>query len=387
MKSKFFCYELYKNLAVYSFNGKIRYSPCSFWSGDFIGESDNIDIDTVWNSKERANLINCVQDGSPLDGCKACYRLEQQNLNSRRLGSFHQYEDYLKDTSLDDSSPTGIDYTVGNLCNLKCVICNVDNSSSWISDHEKLNGYYNPPHDKKKQVELTDNPTLKNLRLIHFHGNGEPLMMPYHKKLLQKVKEAKGLSDVKVFYNTNGMFTVSSDVLDLWRECQLIELYFSIDDICERFEYQRTNGKWETLLKNIRWFKDNMPNNHLFYINVTYSMLNIYRLNDLIKWKLDSFDTNRLGDKVEIIFQKAVAECEITSLPQAIKNIILEKYIEYPELIDIIKGIPSGPISDTFIKYITKLDTIRGVSLCDIDKEWYDLIMENYPASASAQSR
>ena len=212
-------------------------------------------------------------------------------------------------------------------------------------------------------------------------------MMTYHKELLKRVKEVKGLSDVRVFYNTNGMVTVSDDILDLWKECQLVELYFSIDDVDRRFEYQRTNAKWHTLLANLEWFKNNMPNNHLFYINVTYSMLNIFRLDDLVRWKEDLFNTNRLGDEVKIVYQKAGNECEITSLPQTIRDIMFKKYEEYPALVNIIKSIPSGHINDVFIDYITKLDKIRSVSLSDVDREWYDMIMENQAASASVQSR
>ena len=57
---KYFCYEIYKNLAIWSNNGKISYNPCSYFDG-FIKTSDRLDISEVWNSSEHQQLKKLIE--------------------------------------------------------------------------------------------------------------------------------------------------------------------------------------------------------------------------------------------------------------------------------------------------------------------------------------
>lgn len=66
---KYFCYEIYKNLAVWSHNGKLAYNPCSFFNG-FIKESIEFDLNQVWNGPERDELKKCVENDIPISGCQ-----------------------------------------------------------------------------------------------------------------------------------------------------------------------------------------------------------------------------------------------------------------------------------------------------------------------------
>ena len=171
------------------------------------------------------------------------------------------WEDFLHDTNIDLDKPQGIDYSVGNLCNLKCVICGPNSSTAWISDWEKLypeNNIESYKYNKNIQNLLSDKDTLSNIRSIHFHGGGEPLLSNNHYDLLVKIKEAKGLADVKVFYNCNGTTIPTQQVLDIWEECLLVEIYLSIDDMGERFNYQRTGADWNTLVANIKTMEKNI---------------------------------------------------------------------------------------------------------------------------------
>ena len=248
---KYFCYEIYKNLAVWSANGHLGYNPCSFFEG-YIKESDSLDLNTIWIGSERQELKNCVENDIPIAGCSRCYDAESAGLTSRRQHSTRLYEEYHKDTNIELDSPQGIDYSVGNLCNLKCVVCGPENSTQWVPDYQKINPTENIDYlkyQKYNQLEITDDRSLTNIINVHFHGGGEPLLSSHHVNLLKKIQQVKGLSDVRVFYNTNGTIKVSDSILALWEKCKLIELYFSIDDIGPRFNYQRTGADWEKVLK------------------------------------------------------------------------------------------------------------------------------------------
>ena len=108
---------------------------------------------------------------------------------------------------------------------------------------------------KGQNITIEDLEYLKNIRFIHFHGGGDPLLSDEHIKLIQKVEKVKGLHDVRISYNVNATNRVTPEVLDLWSRCNLVELYFSIDDIGERFEYQRTGAKWQKAIDTMYWFR------------------------------------------------------------------------------------------------------------------------------------
>ena len=374
---KYFCYEIYKNLAIWSHNGHLAYNPCSFFSG-YIKESDSFDLDSIWNGPERAELKRCVETDTPIPGCRSCYHAEEHGLMSRRKSSQLLYENYHHDTNIDLDAPQGLDYSVGNLCNLKCVVCGPHNSTAWVSDYQTL--YPLHPIDQFKyekfnQLETFDPGLLKNIKSLHIHGGGEPLMSNNHINLLKEIKKVKGLSDIRVFYNTNATQRASQELLELWEECQLIELYFSIDDIGNRFNYQRTGADWNAVTDNIKWYIENMPHNHMFNINCTWSYLNLYYLPDLIDWYRVNLSTNRYGDPVNLIFQRVIGNFNILHLNDTVKNILIERFLNYPQLTELVNSIKTSDKNhQLFWDEIEKIDQVRQTSYKNLCPEWSQLL-------------
>lgn len=377
MNKKYFCYEVFKNLSVWSSNGRLAYSPCSNYDG-FCETSTELDVAQAWNSPGRKHLIDLIDNDQPIPGCHRCYTEENAGIKSRRQSSTELYEQFHKDTAVDLSGPQGIDYSVGNLCNLKCVICGPANSTQWIPDYQKLH----PGRDitellyqKNNQIEITNDQALDNVINIHFHGGGEPLLSQSHVNLLKKIDEVKGLGDVRVFYNTNGTVIVNDDILKLWEKCKLIELYFSIDDIGQRFNYQRTNADFNSVVENLQWFTDNMPHNHMFKVNAVWSYLNLYYLDELVGWHKNNFSANRYGDKTDLIFQNAVGASKITHLSQPLKDLLLNKFSNYPDLLSLIRSLRAdNSPHDKFFKWINQIDAIRPVSFAMVAPEWAKLL-------------
>lgn len=374
--SDYFCYEIYKNISIWSNNGKIGYNPCSFFNG-YIKESDRIELEDIWHQKEHQSIMMQVENNTPVRGCQTCYNAEKSGLASRRHGSKQQYEDFHQDTRINLSGPQGIDYSVGNLCNLKCVICGPENSTAWVPDYLKLNpGASIEKYNKNFQLKLTDTKLLENVKSIHFHGGGEPLLSTYHIELLTKVKEVKGLGDVRVFYNTNGTVRASNELLALWEECKLVELYFSIDDIGPRFNYQRTGADWTTVQENMMWYKEAMPHNHMFNINCTWSYLNLYYLNELVDWYQESFTANRYGDPTNLLFQKAIGKFSINYISNKAHTKLVDKFQNYPSLISLVNSLRiSDPANHQLFWYhINAIDKVRGNSFKTLCSEWSELL-------------
>lgn len=374
---KYFCYEIYKNLAIWSHNGKLGYNPCSFFNG-YIKESTEFDLKKVWDGPERNALKKCVETDTPITGCQTCYNAEANGQESRRQGSKRLYEEYHKDTEIDLEGPQGLDYSVGNLCNLKCVICGPHNSSQWIPDYQKLHPTRSIElfqYKKYEQLEIDDVELLKNLKSVHFHGGGEPLLSENHVRLLSKIHKIKGLSDVRVFYNTNGTKTVSDDILKLWEKCKLIEIYFSIDDVGQRFEYQRTGIQWKELESNLDWYYNNMPHNHMFNINCTWGYLNFFYLNEIYDWWKEKFSCNRYQDPTNLIFQKATRTFALNHVSQDTYSALENKFHNHKDIQSLLKLIKiSDQLHNSFWADISKLDKIRNTDFRMLNPEWSKLI-------------
>jgi hypothetical protein len=340
--------------------------------------SNKFDLDSVWNSTEHAELKHCVETDTPIAGCTGCYEAESHGLISRRIASRQLYENYYQDTDLDLDGPQGLDYSVGNLCNLKCVICDPGNSSSWIPDYQKiypLRPVEQLKYDKFNQLEINNPELLKNIKFLHLHGGGEPLLSNNHINLLKEIKKVKGLGDVRVMYNTNGTQRASTELLKLWEECQLIELYFSIDDVGERFNYQRTGANWVQVVENLKWYQENMPHNHMFNINCSWGYLNLYYLPDLVNWHQDNFSSNRYGDPVKLIFQRVIGNFNISHLTATIKQVLFDKFLNYPQLTELLNGInTSNKNHNTFWQSINAIDQVRGVNFRSLCPEWAQLL-------------
>jgi hypothetical protein len=258
------------------------------------------------------------------------------------------------------------------------VICGPQSSTAWIPDYQRLHPTVSInvlQYQKFNQIEIDNPDVLKNITSVHFHGGGEPLLSSSHVNLLKKIQAIKGLADVRVFYNTNGTQRVGQDTLDLWAECRLVELYFSIDDVGARFDYQRTGAEWSTVQDNLQWYHSNMPHNHMFNINCVWSYLNFYWLPELVAWYRTNFATNRYGDATNLIFQRAIGNYTITHLSSNAVQYLEQRFAQYPELLELLYSIPIDNAPHTkFWQEINSIDSIRGNDFKAMCPEWSKLL-------------
>ena len=163
-------------------------------------------------------------------------------------------------------------------------------------------------------------------------------------------------------------------------ELEYWSLYFSIDDIGERFNYQRTGANWNDVIKTIEWYKDNMPVNHMFKINCTWGYLNLFYLDELVDWYTDNFSTNRLGDPVDLIFQKVidnVFNLSIDNISTELKTILFKKFKNYPKLLELVNTLREDD-TETHKKFwasIEKIDNVRTIKFQDICPEFSAILL------------
>ena len=59
--------------------------------------------------------------------------------------------------------------------------------------------------------------------------------------------------NIEIHYNTNGTH-FPEEFIETWKKFRKVEIAFSIDNLGERFEYERSGAKWEEVEANIQRF-------------------------------------------------------------------------------------------------------------------------------------
>ena len=245
--------------------------------------------------------------------CDKCWRVEDSGGVSKRINTL----DRLKHLGIADQKWTEdrkellmYDLKIGNICNLKCRICG-GYSSSQIATEElpkvnKKNSFAYKmieagrwPREQKhfwdRLYELSN-----EIRYLEFTG-GEPFLIKEHFQFLQQLVELGIAGNIEIHYNTNG--TTFPDAKHIWKHFKLVEIAFSIDDVDERFEYQRKNAKWNEVNENIAKFKELKQElgNIVLQVCSTINVFNVMYLEGLAHWidkqGFDSVYWNMLHDE------------------------------------------------------------------------------------------
>lgn len=283
------CIDAFKSLNIADYNGTIWVSPCCVSP---VKKSLTTDFKKIFYLND---IRNSWSQGVFPSACNACKIAEEEKINSRRLGANQWYADNgFTDTEVE---LIRLDYWVGDTCNLRCAICFPLCSSAW---KQELN-----VSSKLKKV-VTNNfwkkMDLTTLRWVHFNG-GEPLLSKNHVEFLEALPN-KHL--IYVSYNTNGTILPDQNLLNLWSQFKLVQLDFSIDDIEQRFEYQRYPANWNTVTNNLQWYIENSPHNCMFAVNTTVSILNQSNLDNLNLWLEKNFYVSRFTDRIQHRKQLAI---------------------------------------------------------------------------------
>jgi MoaA/NifB/PqqE/SkfB family radical SAM enzyme len=231
--------------------------------------------------------------------CRKCWAEEDAGRTSKRMHTLDRLKHMIPDTEwTQDPKPLMfLDLKLGNICNLKCRICGSWSSSTFAVEElefspilEKKRGHH---YQMLKQgawardnKDFWDeiNAMSDQIRYLEFTG-GEPFMIKEHFQFLERIVDMGIAGQVEIHYNTNGThFPQSAE--DIWQHFKLVEIAFSIDDVAERFEYQRANAVWSDVEYNIARFmamRDRLRNIQL-QACITVNVFNVMYLEDVAKW-------------------------------------------------------------------------------------------------------
>jgi MoaA/NifB/PqqE/SkfB family radical SAM enzyme len=353
------------------------------------------DLNVVHNSEYMRKLRQEFLDKKQPQTCRKCWNEERSGRTSKRMHTINRLEHIVTDTewTVDAKPLVFIDFKLGNICNLKCRICGSWSSSTFAAEEVRFEGkesfHYQMLKDgawpRKNQRFWEDiDKLMDQVRYLEFTG-GEPFMIQEHFALLERMV-AKGIAhNVEIHYNTNGTH-YPENAEEIWKHFKTVEVAFSIDDVDERFEYQRANAIWSEVNTNMNRFEQLRERNTNIQLQVcsTVNVFNVMYLEGLANW-IDkrSFDFVYWNMLHEAYYHS------VGTLPERAKQIAIERLQnadvteyhrqEFNNIIDFINGGVSldGNILRMKVKDV---DQRRKQDLCDHHPELAQAIEYGGPA-------
>jgi len=371
--------------------GTVR--PCCLTTSEILDENDvaykldNDSLQTIRNSRFMEVLRQAFLDGIQPTICDRCWAEEDANRTSKRMHMLDKLKHIIPDDLTSDPKPLSfIDLKLGNICNISCRICGSWSSSTYASEELKQ-----LPKDKRKEsfayemnragawprkVDTFWDELLKNasdIKYLEITG-GEPFMIKEHFGFLEKLVKLGYSTDIEIHYNTNG--TIYPEQADIWRHFKHVEIAFSIDDIGDRFEYQRNGAKWSEVYWNIERFKNlssaSMGNISL-QICVTVNIFNVYYLEEVADW----IDKISASGEIEFVYWNVLHDAPvhcITALPEVAKDVIADNLLnaevnntfkkEFKNIVEFMRT-KSDITIDDIINNIKTMDQRKGDKIID----------------------
>lgn len=283
--------------------GTVR--PCCLAEDEILDDNGvrfnlaNAQFSQIQHSQHMLRLRQSFLAGEQPQTCRKCWNEERAGRRSKRMHTLDRLKHIMNDqTWTADAKPlVFLDLKLGNICNLKCRICGSWSSSQFAAEelhftpqeHKKTSQHYHMlragawPRENMAFWNEVDQ-VLDQIRYIEFTG-GEPFMIREHFDMLQGMVDRGVASQVEIHYNTNGT-QWPREAIEIWQHFKTVEIAFSIDDLDERFEYQRTNAEWSAVSQNIARFRELRQKNQNIQLQVcsTVNVFNVLYLENLATW-------------------------------------------------------------------------------------------------------
>ncbi|CAB4128736.1 Radical_SAM domain containing protein [uncultured Caudovirales phage] len=225
--------------------------------------------------------------GEKPKACATCWKLESAGVQSDRQLKNTTLDFYLKedikllfDRAVEKKNSV-IHYKIdtSNTCNATCITCSGNCSSAWAI-LEKKNGvdtfatqWKLTPGEVDKMIDYS------TVKMIGFRG-GEPLLSDTNFYILEKLVEHNN-TDCFISFTTNGSMAIRSSQKDLLKQFKNVNFCFSIDGVGPVFEYLRYPLKWNQLLENIDYCRNNGITVSASY---TISNINVFYHAETVAW-------------------------------------------------------------------------------------------------------
>lgn len=250
-----------------------------------LGDINKDRLDDVWFGERFRKLREAMKRYDLRLGCEHCqWQIDDGNLarDPSRHSSLHAFKYERFDVRPDDALwPSNIEFNLSNTCNLECVMCGGEFSSSIRSRREKLPPLPRPYNDQFFEDLEKYIPHLKTAQFL----GGEPFLIVEHFRVWDMMIASGTMREVDV--TTNG--TIYNHRVEKILDSLPVWICMSIDGYTkETFESIRVNAVYETFMENFRRFHAySERHGRRINFNYTLSRLNYHEFADFLLFAED----------------------------------------------------------------------------------------------------
>jgi MoaA/NifB/PqqE/SkfB family radical SAM enzyme len=236
------CYAPHTSL-YFSMDGGVRVC-CHNWSCP-VGNVSRETIDQIWNGEAVKSIRRALESRTFAAGCEYC---EWQIATGSLVNLSMQKWDVFPVHETDPAWPLQMEFSIGNTCNLECIMCDGKASSAIRAHREKLPRLVSPYSDAFFDELRFYLPHLNNARFL----GGEPFLQSECFRIWDMLVEDGVLLPCHV--TTNG--TQFNTRVEHLLEKMPFSIAISLDGYRkETIEAIRVNAKYDVLMKNVSSFR------------------------------------------------------------------------------------------------------------------------------------
>jgi sulfatase maturation enzyme AslB (radical SAM superfamily) len=339
------------------------------------------DMQNFWHSNTMKTLRHELLNDQRPEMCERCFREEDSGVRSARIAWNEKYMFDYEPTTTPDLTVKYIDIRLGNLCNLKCRMCNPYASNQWVDEwhlvEEQLNdseikrlSSMDWPNDDAVAVNLLK--LANTIDEIYLTG-GEPTLALSQYKLFDKLIELDLAKNITLKYNTN-CTNLPKKLVDYWQYFKKIRINASIDAHGDLNRYIRYPTGWALVEKNLATFIEMSKQGKIdLQIHCTVQLYNILQLD-----KLFDYLTNLSITDIHLNILDHPEYLNVRVLPEKLKKLAIERlqpYLHIKRVTSMIDYMMAEDWNDKwpdFIKYTATLDASRDESISELVPELND---------------
>ncbi len=250
------CHAPFVNLN-FEQTGKVR--ACCYNFTHILGKWPEQKISEIWRSAKAEELRKYVKDNNLGGGCTECGNMI---ISGNHQGVRAKYYDEFAPSGVLSAAkylrhqltggigyPRVMEFELSNKCNLECVMCNGDFSSSIRKNREKLPPLESPYNDAFVDELEEYIPHLTDAKFL----GGEPFMIDIYLKIWERIRKLN--PNMRIHITTNGTFLTD-------RVKELLEglragIILSIDSVNrDTYHKIRINGNYEKVMSHLEYLRE-----------------------------------------------------------------------------------------------------------------------------------
>ena len=327
---KYFCSAPWNLLYVHT-NGQVKLCTKSSSTAGNVNETPIAEI--LSGSRRKQIKTQMLNDQAPED-CRACHNLENagdgsstyhylRNMYNQQF--IHQDIDY---SDLDQFRLGAVDLHWSSICDLKCITCWHEQSSS-IAVEQGLPIQHVPTKTALQIIEyiVANQSTLTEVYL----SGGEPTLIKYNLNLLEQLEKRK---DLLIRVNTNMMWKQNNAIIQEILKFPNVMFTCSADNMGSKFEYIRRDASWSRFLDNLKFLRTQQVEVRINSVFFVLSANDLIRTIDFFKneYQIENFTINQCAMGHTYLRSRNLPE----HIKEQIKNSLEQAKIKYANNLNLI---------------------------------------------------